>query len=127
MTDMYGKKTVLCTYPFFSCVIFGAFAIVYSLAFLLSCWKVLALVINKSIRARINMLVSTLMVTLPVQILGMALSFLWSPEDSAYCCVVLVVFLWVAWLMVVGEVILVIKPITEALAAVVACNEHGVG
>lgn len=117
LTDMYGKQTVLCTYPFFSSATFGVFAIAYSLAFLLSCWRVVAFVINKSIRARIDMLVSTLMITLPMQMLCLALTFLWSPDDLAYCFVVLAMFFCVAWLLVVGLVILVIKPIIDALAA----------
>lgn len=117
LTDALGKKTVLCTYPFFSSAIFGAFAIAYSLAFLLSCWRVVTFVINKSIRARIDMLVSTLMFTLPMQILCLALTFLWSPNDLAYCFSVLTMFSSVAWLLVVSLVILVIKPISDALAA----------
>lgn len=117
LTDALGEKAMLCTYPFFSSAIFGAFAIAYSLAFLLSCWRVVTVVINKSIRARIDMLVSTLMFTLPMQILCLALTFLWSPNDLAYCFAVLTMFFSVAWLLVVSLVILVIKPITEAIAA----------
>ncbi|KAL3521698.1 hypothetical protein ACH5RR_019847 [Cinchona calisaya] len=122
-TDVSGKKTVLCTYPFLSSAIFGAFAIAYSLAFLLSCWRVVTFVINKSIRARIDMLVLTLMITLPLQILCLALTFLWSPDDFVYCCAVLAMFFCVAWLLAVGLVLLVIKPITDALAAGCAFSE----
>lgn len=123
LTDIYGKQTVLCTYPLFSSAIFGAFAIAYSLTFLLSCWRVVAFVINKNIRARIDMLVTTLMITLPMQILCLALTFLWSPNELAYCCAVLAFFSCVAWLLVVGEVVFVIKPIIEALAAGGACGD----
>ncbi|XP_075512778.1 uncharacterized protein LOC142548367 [Primulina tabacum] len=115
--DNFGNGTVLCTYPFFSCVVFSAFAIAYVMVFLLSCWRVLTFVINKSIRRRINALSTMIMVALPLQILCLSLSWLWMPEYVAYGCVVLAMFVGVTCCMVVGEVILVIKPIKEALAA----------
>ncbi|KAL2550829.1 hypothetical protein Fot_12359 [Forsythia ovata] len=115
--DFQGNKTVLCTYPFFSCVVFWVFAIVYALAFLFSCWRVLDFVINKSIRVRINMLAAAVMVALPMQILCLGLSWLWIPEDDAYGWVVLVMFFCITSCMAVGEVILIIKPITDALVA----------
>ncbi|PIN04011.1 hypothetical protein CDL12_23457 [Handroanthus impetiginosus] len=114
--DFSGEKTVLCTYPFFSCVIFGVFAVAYSMAFLLSCWRVLALVINKGIRNRINVLAVSVMVALSVQIVCLSLSWLWMPEDSAYGFVELAMFLFVTVSMAVAEVILVLRPITDALA-----------
>ncbi|XP_075499857.1 uncharacterized protein LOC142538422 [Primulina tabacum] len=115
--DNNGNRTVLCTYPFFSCVVFSAFAIGYVMVFLLSCWRVLSFVINKSIRRRINTLSTMIMVALPLQILCLSLSWLWMPEYVAYGCVVLAMFVGVTCCMVVAEVILVIKPITDALAA----------
>ncbi|KAI5657565.1 hypothetical protein M9H77_26358 [Catharanthus roseus] len=108
---------MLCKYPLISSLIFGAFAVSYLLAFLISSWKVVAFVINKNIRARINTLASTVMIALPLQVLCLALSALWTPDDPAYGCAVLAMFLCVVWFVVVGEVILVITPITEALAA----------
>ncbi|KAI3471252.1 hypothetical protein Pfo_027915 [Paulownia fortunei] len=115
--DPFGNRAVLCTYPFFSCVIFGAFTVAYAMAFLLSCWRVMALVINKGIRNRINMLATAVMVALSVQIVCLSLSWLWMPEDAEYGFLVLAMFLFVTGSMAVGEVILVIKPITDALAA----------
>ncbi|XP_011084746.1 uncharacterized protein LOC105166924 [Sesamum indicum] len=115
--DVYGAKTVLCVYPFFSCVIFGGFTIAYSMAFLLSCWRVMAFVINKGIRMRINILAATVMVALSVQVACLSLSWLWMPEEGAYGFVVLAMFLFVTGCMAVGEIILVLKPIKDALAA----------
>ncbi|KAK6118520.1 hypothetical protein DH2020_047787 [Rehmannia glutinosa] len=115
--DMFGNRTMLCTYPFFSCLIFGAFSVVYAMAFLLSCWRVMALVINKGMRNRINSLATVVMVALSAQIVCLSLSWLWLPEDAAYGFVVLAMFLFVTGSMAIGEVILVIKPITDALAA----------
>uniref|UniRef100_A0A3Q7GSH8 Uncharacterized protein n=1 Tax=Solanum lycopersicum TaxID=4081 RepID=A0A3Q7GSH8_SOLLC len=116
-TDHLGNKSVLCTYPLFSCVVFGVFSIAYSLAFLLSCWRVVAFVINKKIRVRLNMLATSFMILLPVQILCLGLSPLWQPAEPIHGYVVLAMDLAVAWCVVIGEVILVIRPIADALAA----------
>ncbi|CAA3011651.1 uncharacterized protein LOC111403609 [Olea europaea subsp. europaea] len=125
--DFQGNKTVLCTYPFFGCVVFLVFAIVYALAFLISCWRVLDVVINKSIRVRINVLLAAIMVALPMQIICLGLSWLWLPEDDEYGCVVLVMFFCIVTCMVVGEVILIIKPITDALVAGCECCRRFLG
>ncbi|KAI3457952.1 hypothetical protein Pfo_014615 [Paulownia fortunei] len=116
-TNLFGNKTVLCTYPFFSWLIFGAFTVAYAMAFLLSCWRVMACVINKGIGHRINVLATTVMVALMVQILCLGLSWLWMPETVVYGCVVLTMFICVASCMAVGEFLLVLKPIRDALAA----------
>lgn len=120
--DQLGNTTAFCTYPFFSCVLFVAFCVAYGMAFLLSCWRVMALVINKSIRHRVNLLAASVMVTLSVQIVCLSLSWMWMPEDAAYGSIVLTMFLCVTGCMAVGEVILVIKPIVEALAAGTAAD-----
>ncbi|EYU19680.1 hypothetical protein ABFS82_06G097900 [Erythranthe guttata] len=116
-SDYFGSRTALCTYPFFSSVVFGGFAAAYAVAFLCSCWRVMDLVINKGIRNRIYLLAAAVMVALSVQIACLSLSWLWMPEEAAYGYVVLAMFLFVAGSMAVGEVILVIKPIAEALSA----------
>ncbi|KAK4366008.1 hypothetical protein RND71_013888 [Anisodus tanguticus] len=120
-TDHLGNKSVLCTYPLFSCIVFGVFSIAYSLAFLLSCWRVVAFVINKKIRVRLNMLATSFMILLPLQILCLGLSPLWPPAEPTHGYVVLAMDLAVAWCVVIGEVILVIRPIADALAAGGAC------
>ncbi|KAL3650584.1 hypothetical protein CASFOL_006987 [Castilleja foliolosa] len=115
--DLFGNRTMLCTYPFFSCVIFGGFTAIYAMVFLLSCWRVMALAINKGMRNRINSLATAVMVALSVQIACLSLSWLWMPDEAPYGFVVLAMFLFVMGSMVVGEVILVIKPIMDTLAA----------
>ncbi|CAI9762509.1 unnamed protein product [Fraxinus pennsylvanica] len=82
---------------------------------------VLDFVINKSIRVRINVLLAAVMVALPMQIICLGLSWLWLPEDDEYGYVVLVMFFFITTCMAVGEVILIIKPITDALAAEGEC------
>ncbi|KAG8381079.1 hypothetical protein BUALT_Bualt06G0084800 [Buddleja alternifolia] len=117
-TDHYGNKSVLCVYPIMSSLAFSGFTIAYATAFLLSCWRVMALVINKGIRQRISMLATTVMVALPLQIICLSLSWLWmSPEDAVYGSLVLAMFVSVAWCMAVGEVILVLRPIRDTLEA----------
>ncbi|KAL6500969.1 hypothetical protein OROHE_025166 [Orobanche hederae] len=115
--DMFGNRTMLCTFPFFSCVIFGGFAVIYAMVFMLSCWRVMALAINKGMRNRINSLATVVMVSLSAQIACLSLSWLWLPEDAAYGFLVLAMFLFVTGSMVIGEIILVIKPIKDALSA----------
>lgn len=116
-TDLSGNKMVLCTCPFFSWVIFCAFSVAYSIAFSLSCWRVMAFVINKGIAYRINVLATTVMVALPLQVVCLILSWLWMRENDVYGGIVLTMFLCVVWCMAVAEVLLVVKPIREALEA----------
>ncbi|XP_060178048.1 uncharacterized protein LOC132607959 isoform X1 [Lycium barbarum] len=120
-TDLLGNKSVLCTYPLFSCIVFGVFSIAYSLAFLLACWRVVAFVINKKIRVRLNMLATSFLILLPLQILCLGLSPLWQPAEPTHGYAILAMDLAVAWCVVIGEVILVIRPIADALAAGGAC------
>ncbi|KAF5450481.1 hypothetical protein F2P56_030833 [Juglans regia] len=111
------KTQVLCAYPLLSTVMFGAFGIGYSLCFLLSCWKVLSLAINKGLRIRIYGLAWTVLVALQVQIVGLVLSVFWRPDEEAYAAAALLVFIGTFLCAAVGEGILVIKPIADSLAA----------
>lgn len=113
----FGKDTVLCAYPLLSTIVFGAFGLGYSLWFMLSCWKVVSMVINKALRVRIYGLALTVMISVPAQIVFLALSVLWKPEEPAYCLVALLVFLSAFACAVVGQGILVIRPIADSLAA----------
>lgn len=123
-TDLRGDKMVLCTCPFFSWLIYGGFSIAYAVAFSLSCWRVMAFVINKGIAHRINVLATTVMVAMPAQIVCLSLSWLWMPENDVYGAVVLTMFLSVALCMAVAVVLLVVKPIQEALEAGGDCGVH---
>ncbi|CAI9295587.1 unnamed protein product [Lactuca saligna] len=113
--DSFGNKRMICTYPLLSSIVFCAFAIVYSMGLLLACWRVVLLVINKTIRLRINMLGMTVMMALLVQTLFLGAEWLWMPENIGLSVVSLGIFLSVAVCGVVGEIMLVIKPIMEAL------------
>uniref|UniRef100_A0A803PPW3 Uncharacterized protein n=1 Tax=Cannabis sativa TaxID=3483 RepID=A0A803PPW3_CANSA len=81
-----GEKTVLCAYPLLT------------------------------LRLRIYGLALTVLISLPLQIVMLGLSVVWSPDQTAYGGVSLAVFLLTFFCAVVGEGILVIKPIADSLA-----------
>ncbi|KAK7353411.1 hypothetical protein VNO80_18858 [Phaseolus coccineus] len=115
--DGYGFQTVLCAYPFLSSVAFAAFGVTYCTWLLFSCWRVLSLVINKGLRVRIYVLASIMLVALPIQIVSLGFSVLWSPHQEVYGIISLVGFLGAFCCATTGEGILVIKPISDALDA----------
>ncbi|BAT78891.1 uncharacterized protein LOC124843362 [Vigna umbellata] len=115
--DGYGFDTVLCTHPFLTSVAFAVFGITYCTWFLFSCWRVLSLVINKGLRVRIYVLASIILVAVPLQIISLGFSVLWSPHQEVYGIVSLVAFLSAFCCATIGEGILVIKPISDALDA----------
>lgn len=121
LEDVFGNKVALCAYPLFSCIVFAAFVISYLLGFVISCWRVMSFVINKGIKDRIHVLALTIMVALPVQILLLGLSAISTAETSFYngsLWTMVAIVLSGALCAAVGEVILVIKPIGDALSAV---------
>jgi hypothetical protein len=74
-------------------------------------------VINKNLRIRIYALGSVVLVALPLQVVSLAFTVIWTPEDEIYGVASLVVFLGAFCCAVTGEGILVIKPISDALDA----------
>ncbi|XP_043718150.1 uncharacterized protein LOC122666106 [Telopea speciosissima] len=116
VSDGTGGNIALCTYPLFSSISFGAFGIVYVLSFLLSCWRLISLVINKGLRLRIYTLALAVLLTLPIQIVFLVISVLWNPDDTVFQGLALLVFLCMLSCAVVGVGILVIRPIFDALA-----------
>ncbi|XP_062074841.1 uncharacterized protein LOC133778837 [Humulus lupulus] len=111
-----NDKTVLCAYPLLSTTAFGSFGLGFSAMFLVSAWRVVSVVINKALRLRIYGLAFTVLVSLPLQIAMLGLSAAWLPDQAAYGSVSLAVFLLTFSCAVVGEGILVIKPIADSLA-----------
>lgn len=117
LKDGFGNENVVCGYPLLSTIAFGSFCIAYCLCFLFSCWKAVSLAINKSLRVRIYVLAFSVLTSLAVQILSLGLSSFWSPEELAYGAVALVVFISTFLCAAMGEGMLVIRPIADALAA----------
>ncbi|CAN0922704.1 hypothetical protein LINGRAHAP2_LOCUS33194 [Linum grandiflorum] len=111
-----SDQEVLCLYPFMSCVVFGGFVVWYLIAFSISCFKALTLVINKGLRMRLYGLTLVVMVTLPLQLVSLGFSVMWTPRDEAYAVLSLVIFLTALVIAAVGEGILVIRPIADSLA-----------
>ena len=111
-----NASRVLCSYPLLSTAVFGSFAVGYSLMFLFSAWRVESLVINNALRVRIQGLVLAVLVSLPVQVVMLGALVLLRPEEPAFDGVSLAVFLSAFTCAVVGEGILVIKPIADSLA-----------
>lgn len=115
--DEDGNKSMICTYPLLSSIVFGAFGITYSACLLVSCWRVVSLVINKGMKSRITGLGWTVMTSLSVESLLLGVLGLGKPESIWYEGVLLGMFASVAICGGVAEIVLVIKPILEALAA----------
>lgn len=114
--DDRGNVTVFCTNSVLSVFIFGVFAVGYSFWFVFSCWKVMALVINKSLRIRIYSLFFVVLISLPVQVVFLVLSTLWQPHEPIFRYIVMVVFISTFSCAIAGEGILVIRPISDSLA-----------
>ncbi|CAN1170720.1 hypothetical protein LINPERHAP2_LOCUS29146 [Linum perenne] len=110
------EDEVLCLYPFMSCIVFGGFVVWYLVAFSISCFKALTLVINKGLRMRLYGLTLVVMITLPLQLVSLGFSVMWTPRDEAYAVLSLMIFLTALVIAAVGEGILVIRPIADSLA-----------
>ncbi|CAL1366471.1 unnamed protein product [Linum trigynum] len=112
-----GNDAVLCLYPLMSCVVFGAFVVWYLSAFSISCFKALTLVINQGLRFRLYGLTLVVMVALPLQLVCLGFSVLWTPRDEPYAVLSLVIFLAAFVMAAAGEGVMVIRPIADSLAA----------
>ncbi|KAM7273438.1 hypothetical protein ACFE04_028102 [Oxalis oulophora] len=98
-------------------MIFGAFGSLYCMSFVFSCGQVAYLVINKGLQIRTYVLALAVLVTLPLQIIFLGMSVMWSPGSLPHEAIVLVVFLCTVIRVIVGEGIIVIKPIVDSLSA----------
>ncbi|KAM7268248.1 hypothetical protein ACFE04_010414 [Oxalis oulophora] len=126
--DNLGETTTFCAYPLISTMIFGVFGCLYCLSFMFSCGQVAYVVINKGLRIRTLVLAFVVLVTLPLQILFMGMSVMWSPESREHEGVVLIVFFCSLVRVAVGEGIVVIKPIADSLAVGgICCTVWGPG
>ncbi|XP_019102890.2 uncharacterized protein LOC109133696 [Beta vulgaris subsp. vulgaris] len=124
--ENYGSHIVYCTYPLLAIVIFGAFGVVYILVFLANCWKIVAIVINKRLKSRVNVLVGTVVVCLGAQILMLTITAFWVPDDVLYYVFVLVNFASFLTCGAVAEGILVIMPTTDSLKEASDIREEGI-
>nr|DAD36130.1 TPA_asm: hypothetical protein HUJ06_006770 [Nelumbo nucifera] len=114
--DLPMGAAVLCAYPLLGTIIFGIFGIVYVLSFLISCWRVVSLVINKRLRFRVYTLGIAVLFAVSMQVLLLGISESWQPNDPIFEGLTFGMFLSVLACAVVAECILVIRPIADALA-----------
>ncbi|XXG68098.1 hypothetical protein AAC387_Pa06g1268 [Persea americana] len=108
-------KVVQCTHPLIGTGILGVFSSLYVVCFAGVCWRAVLMVINKKLRIRIYGLAFAVVLSLSVQFLSLALSVIWRPGDLAFEALSLVAFLSVLSCALVGEGILVIQPLADAL------------
>ncbi|GLJ54272.1 hypothetical protein SUGI_1164230 [Cryptomeria japonica] len=112
-----GKHDMaLCTYPLLSTIVLGSFGFLYISYFLYVCWRMLLLVINKRLQCRVYGLVSTVVLFLPIQVMLLGLSILRKPTEGVFELFSFLGFLTTVMATTLGEGILVIRPIADALA-----------
>lgn len=115
--DDDGNKSMTCSFPLLSSIIFGVFAVVYSVSLLVSCWRVVKLVINRILILRISLLGFVVIISLLVQLFVLGLESFLTPSSVWYGGAMLGMFVNVAMVASVAEIVLVIKPILEAFVA----------
>ncbi|PWA95744.1 hypothetical protein CTI12_AA047380 [Artemisia annua] len=115
--DGEWNKSMTCTFPLLSSIVFGVFVVVYSVGLLASCWRVVSLVINKNIRLRIKLLGLTVIISLLLQSIFLGVESFSRSSHVWYGGVLLGMFVSLAMSATVAEIVLVIKPILEALVA----------
>lgn len=108
-------KVVQCTHPLNGTVVLGVFSSLYLGCFVGVCWRAVSMVINKKLRVRICSLSFAVVSSLSAQFLSLALSVAWRPGDLPFEAFSLVAFLSVISCSLVGEGILVIQPLADAL------------
>ncbi|KAK6936629.1 hypothetical protein RJ641_033659 [Dillenia turbinata] len=119
------NDVVSCTYPLISIVIFGGFAMTYAVGFMVSSYRVVSLVINKGLRRRIYFLTFVVLFSLATETVCLVFSAAWRMETSITGLIPLLAFLSALLVAVAGEAIVVIRPISDALAATGCSSQRG--
>ncbi|CAA6673661.1 unnamed protein product [Spirodela intermedia] len=107
-----------CSYPLFSTALLAWFGAAYVPWFVSACWRAAEVVINKRLGVRLYALTSTVVLGICVQVVALALSAFWSPGTAVFQGLRLAAFLGVFSSALVGEWVLVLCPIADALDAV---------
>lgn len=119
----FGRDTIgfasgsRCSYPLFTTALLGGFGAVYVPWFVSTCWRAVAVVINKRLQVRLYALTSAVVVGISVQVAALAISAFWRPGDAAFEGLALTAFLGVFFSAAVGEGVLVVYPIADAIDA----------
>ncbi|MCO5571967.1 hypothetical protein L7F22_025718 [Adiantum nelumboides] len=110
------EDAAICTFPLISTLVLGLFSCIYNCCFLWQGCRMVSLVINKRLQIRVCGLVLSLAILLPVQIFFMGLSVLAMPGKLLFELLAFLSFLTVLLCVLVGEGILVVQPIADAMA-----------
>jgi hypothetical protein len=106
----------VCTYPLFSTLALGLFGFFYNIYFLYLGWRLFSMVINRRLQLRVYGLVMAVVLLLPVHVLFLGLTVLSDPSHPFFEAMGFLGFLTVLFCTIVGQGILVIRPIADALA-----------
>nr|ADE77815.1 unknown [Picea sitchensis] len=111
-----SREMALCTYPLLSTIVLGSFGIMYVSYFLYVCWRMLSLVINKRMQCRVYGLVFAVVLFLPVKVVFLGLTIFRRPGDDSFELLSFMGFVMSVLTATLGQGILVIRPISDALA-----------
>eukprot|EP00249_Psilotum_nudum_P020403 c27684_g1_i2 orf=1065-2096(+) len=114
--DFDGQDVAVCTFPLFSTLVLALFVCVYNAHLLYLGWKIMSVVINRRLQARVCGLVFALTVLLPLHVSFLGFSVLSSPGNPVFEVVTFLSFFTWLFCTLVGDAILVIRPIADALA-----------
>ncbi|XP_024358972.1 uncharacterized protein [Physcomitrium patens] len=122
------QEVVMCRYPLWSTLVLAGFGILYSAYFLLLGWRMVGVVINRYLQRRLYSLLGALLLLLPLHVIFLGLSVLSKPTRLPFELLSFFGFIMVLLCSTIGEGILVIRPIADALAVtwvVYAPSESG--
>ncbi|KAK1258115.1 hypothetical protein QJS04_geneDACA012302 [Acorus gramineus] len=106
-----------CPRPLASTAVVAVFGAMYVQCFLAVCVRTAEVVINRRLRKRVWALAAAVTAALVTQVAALvAAGAVWRPGEAAYEGMVTVAFVGVAVCVAVGEGILVIRPVADALA-----------
>lgn len=111
-----AKESAVCCYPLLSTLVLATFGVLYSAYFLILGWRVVGVVINRCLQRRLYGLLGALLLLLPLHVMFLGLSVLSEPAHLPFELMSFFGFIMVLLCTTVGEGILVIRPIADALA-----------
>ncbi|CAM6009362.1 unnamed protein product [Sphagnum balticum] len=125
---MDNQTVAVCQYPLLSILVLAVFGVIYSVYFLFLGWRMVGVVINQYLRRRIYGLLAALLFFLPLHVLFLGMTLLSKPTHLVFELLAFLGFLMVLLCTTVGEWILIIRPIADALAVCsVFVSSHHLG
>jgi len=125
---MDNQTVAVCQYPLLSILVLAVFGVIYSVYFLFLGWQMVGVVINQYLRRHIYGLLAALLFFLPLHVLFLGMTLLSKPTHLVFELLAFLGFLMVLLCTTVGEWILIIRPIADALAVCsVFVSSHHLG